>query len=176
MGIFQGIEDVNVPPDKHPAPVKKTTPFEIPKYEKEIQRTTHRGEREFYKVRQILELVKRRLKDAGIRTAYINKSKRGVPYISFYKRVGGRMIKFGVCWFAGSKTRSFRGFKLFFYPSHNQQIKKKFPAPGGNYVPGSEGDPRLAIVQTVKNLINFIEETSDQIILQCVLDNKPKPR
>jgi len=95
-----------------------------------------------------------------------------VPYILFYHSVGHRKSCFTISWFAGSATRQFRGFKLFWtppYSTHGKQRKAKFHVPGYE---GSKvwekgcGDPRPAIVEAVKSLIKFIEEATPEAIFQ----------
>ena len=146
MGIFEGIN--------------KTRPLQPDQYEKSLLNMTHCGEGEFYKVENILNHLARKLRTIGIEHIYSCNSLRNVPYITFYSQ----RKKVNVCWFAGSETRDFRGFKIFWKPSESEtkQRKRKFPvcAYSGSVVwkKGDE-DPRRQIIKATSSLIKFIQET-----------------
>ena len=166
--IFAGIGDVCVPRSKWPHAYNNPTPTTYERHTKD-RRFRHEGSEELKRPRRILgEHMQPALERAGLGPIWLNTSRRNVPYIAFYKRVGDYNIKFGVTWFCGSSKRDFVGFKLFWTSPLGglgcPQTKKKFrvPAPAGDQ---EQGDPRPRILLTATSLINFIVDIPTQEIL-----------
>jgi hypothetical protein len=117
--------------------------------------------RHFYNAKKILERCRSFIKykaDPEIGIPEIRKSAKGVFHLTWYRP--DLKIALSICWFAGSKEKSFRGFKVFWpYPSSKAK-KKHFQIPCEPHEEESDLPAKVQIEIVIRELTAWVLDPS----------------
>tara|TARA_R110002020_G_scaffold171937_1_gene362010 strand:- start:3995 stop:4519 length:525 start_codon:yes stop_codon:yes gene_type:complete len=102
----------------------------------------------------IIDHYKREKLSIDLGQPSIRTSMKGVQHITWYRP--DLKIEISICWFAGSKTRNFRGFKVFWpYPSKDSE-KKHFEIPSGLHNAESDLPAKVQIEIAQREMARWI--------------------
>jgi len=134
------------------------------RYEMRAQ-SSKTGEFIYYQVKEIYAFVTERLVRLGCyKNITVRESRRGVPHMTLLRHKQDHITTMSICWFGGSHSRHWRGFKIWHpYPSSFQKRAKFVVMDHADFKVWEPGDPdpRQKIIEAVNNLVNYLESLSD---------------